>query len=196
LTVGAKRGRRSGKDLLIMVDRPLTVEDLAGLGGPSSPTAPTQLSKIRSAHHQVAQLMATGFPQVEIGRITGYSQSRLSILKTDPAFSELVRHYQDVKEFKFADAQERMAALGLSTLEELQDRLEASPEDFSTQTLLEMTELLLVKSKASGKGVASLAMSPSQVINVQFVSSGGKVIDAVAEGTDGSTRLISDNHRA
>jgi hypothetical protein len=71
----------------------LTETDIGRLGETRGVQS-TSLKSIRDSHHRVARLVAQGLSGAEIGMMTGYSQSRISILKGDPAFNELCEFYR------------------------------------------------------------------------------------------------------
>lgn len=180
----ARGGRRPAPELIIEIVRALTNDDLPKLTSPDViGSAPIPLKTLRSSHHQLAQLLARGDQSdAEIALITGYSPSRISILKSDPSFAELLAGYREVREAVFVDTLERMKVLGLSTLDELQERLESAPERWSNRELMEMADLMLVKPKlatplgqSSALGGLQTNVNPNQAIgvaiNVQFVKS-------------------------
>ena len=72
--------------------RPLVLADLASLRQPSA--RPT-IKKLRDSHHIIARLLASGCKLHEIARQTGYSMSRISILRSSPAMIELVEKYHN-----------------------------------------------------------------------------------------------------
>lgn len=164
-------GRRPAPILMVEIVGPITEADMPKLISPDSlGTAPIPIKALRASHHNLAQLLSRGIPDVEVSLITGYSQSRISILKRDPSFAELMAGYKEVREHAFVDVLERMKILGLSTIDELQERLETEPEKWSNRELMELADLLLIKPKtaAPGTGQGSGA-GTGTVINVQFV---------------------------
>jgi hypothetical protein len=105
--------------------------------------------------------------------IAGYSQSRVSLLKADPMFRELLAHYAAQREIAHADVLERMRVLGMNSLEELQARLEETPEAFSPRELMELTELMLVKGRIGAGGAAGAGapqLTAGVAVNVNFVT--------------------------
>jgi hypothetical protein len=183
--IGSSRGgrRRPEIELVIEVVRSLSETDVAKLASPDPLNSkPIPIQALRASHHQLAQLLAQGRPDSEIALLTGYSPSRISILKSDPTFQQLMSGYQDIRAAVFVDTLERMKVLGLSTLDELQERLEAEPQKWSNRELMEMADLMLVKPRvATPMGQASAlggglytSNSNSTVgvaIQVQFVKS-------------------------
>jgi hypothetical protein len=162
----ARGGRKTAKPLEVEVVRELTPDDLPSLRQGFAPSQ-RSLTTIRHSHHQLAQLLARGTTQSDAALITGYSPSYISVIKDDPAFAELLSHYASVSEEKFADVLERMRSLGLSTLDELQSRLELEPENWSARELMEMAELLLVKPMRQQAVIASASGGSSGPAGVQ-----------------------------
>lgn len=158
--------------------RALIAEDLPALTNPPpvGSVAPT-VQALRASHHQLAQLLARGASPTEAALITGYSISRISILQSDPTFAELLASYNTQRELVFADTLDRMRVLGLSTLDELQERLESDPARWTNRELMEMADLMLVKPRqlaagANAGGLGGSNPSPTGVVvNVKFVSS-------------------------
>lgn len=99
------------------------------------------LIKMRYQHHRLAQLLSSGAKPAEASLITGYSPSRISILQADPAFQEIFSHYMENNKEAFADLQTRMAGFALNALDELQDRLEGTPEVYTNKELLEAVKV-------------------------------------------------------
>jgi len=121
-------------------------------------------------------MLAQGTKQEECSALTGYSPSYISILKTDPTFQELIAHYTTQRELLFVDVIERMRSLGLSTLDELQRRMEEDPDNFSNRELFEQAELLLVKPMSATRGLVRPGESAAQgtggiQVNVNFIKS-------------------------
>lgn len=71
--------------------RSLTRADLAVLAEPR-PT--NSIQTLRDTHHRIARAVAAGLRNAEVAEMTGYSITRISILRQDPAFIELVAHYR------------------------------------------------------------------------------------------------------
>lgn len=119
------------------------------------------LKELRESHHNLARLLAQGLKEVEVASITGFSQSRISILKADPSFKELLAHYGSQKDSAFADILGQMKALSADALAEVRARLEDSAEDISTPQLLQLLALVLDR---TGHG----AMQKVQATNISI----------------------------
>lgn len=154
IALQSARGAKS-KGLAISVVRELTRDDLAVFDAPDLDKLPAAnpLVRLRHKHHLLARLMAEGRMGAEISLITGYSSSYLSTIQHDPAFKELVSYYEQQTEALYANVHERRAALGLSAVEELQDRVDNQPDTFSNREMMELMEKALDPgAKAAGGG--------------------------------------------
>lgn len=130
---------------------------LAEIGMTEAPK-PSQLDRLRSRHHWIAQLLAEETPVIDVAAITGMSIERINFFKEDPAFKELMEHYRQQAQVNFGTA-ERISHLGLTVLETLQERLENEPEKISTKDLIAMGEFTMDRSgfgKSSTLNVRSL----------------------------------------
>lgn len=165
------------REIAIEVVRALTPDDIPKLQNPSPVnTAPIPIQTLRASHHQLAQLLTQGRNDTEVALITGYSITRIAFLKADPTFKELMAGYADIRQTVFVDTLERMKILGLSTLDELQERLEQDPQRWSNRELMEMADLMLVKPKLAtpmGQASAATGANPGTgvTLNIKFVQS-------------------------
>lgn len=130
----AGRGRRA-LPLLAEVVRPINDGDLELLAQPGHTAAPA-LKRITDRHHSLARLLAAGTPESEAAAIVGYGVARVSILKDDPAFQELLALYRSEVNTQFSTTLEHMAGLSRDALLVLRDRMEEEPEKFTTNELL------------------------------------------------------------
>lgn len=174
--IPSARGRRPTQVAMEYV-RDLTEADLpALLNPPTLGSKPQPLARIRARHHLLAQLLCRGVSHTEAGLITGYGNSTVSILLTDPAFKELMAHYSSIKDMVFLDVQERLAQLGGAAIEEIQHRLDEEPEKIGIAELRKIMEAALDR---SGKVTVPVgAAGPTRPVNVtvKFVAPpGGEV---------------------
>lgn len=183
ITLGDARGRARGAPPLIAVARPLTPADLPALQSKRAlqPGQAPKLKQIRHAHHQLARLLATGMEQNEAALITGYSPAWISNIKNDPQFQDLMATYAGQRQLAFVDVLERMKSLGLTCLEELQERIAEDAGGWSNREMMELAELLLIKPSAVRQANSPGANAPSVAINVKFVNApqGGSIIEAL-----------------
>lgn len=96
---------------------------------------PQPLQKLRSRHHALARALASGMKDWEAALACGYDVSRVSILKADPTFQELVQIYTEDVDAQYADMHERLAGLSTTAAEILQDRLEDDPDSVTVGQL-------------------------------------------------------------
>lgn len=151
---------RQAKPVETSFVRELTVEDLRST--PVKTQAAPAINKLRDTHHALARALATGSSEHEASLITGYSPSRISILKADPTFQELLEFYRLQGAEKVADFRERMAVVGMTALSELAERLEDNPEEFNPALLT-----TIVKDMADRTGHAP-QRGPTTVNNTQI----------------------------
>lgn len=162
---------RQPAPLLADVTRELGSEDLLMLQHGRA-SKPQPIKQIRDAHHRLARLLAQGFKDVEVSQITGFSQSRISILKQDPAFRELLDFYHGHQTEVFADITGRLKDLGADAINELSRRLEEEPETMGNK---EITELLKTTFDRAGYGpqskqqIESVTLTKSQIEHIKGV---------------------------
>ena len=132
------RGRPQA-DLEASFVRELTQSDLSLLDQPRGVFS-RPISKLRDSHHALARALAAGMKPGEASLITGYSLSRISVLQADPTFRELLEFYRSSTDDIYASLHDRMATLSLDAIEELRERLDTSPEEFTPGGLLEMVK--------------------------------------------------------
>lgn len=116
--------------------RDLTKADLA-MPTPA-PLEAKPLKAIRDSHHALARCLATGMSEGDASLTTGYSPGRISVLKADPQFQDLLTFYRQEGQKAVADFRARMADMGMDALAELRDRMEDDPESFSPGLLKEI----------------------------------------------------------
>jgi hypothetical protein len=132
------RGRKA--KLTHHVAREVTPHDLEGLDEEKGSAAP-RIQKMRQRHHALAKGLADGMSEAECSAVFGYSSSRISILKSDQAFKELLLFYSQASTERYVEAKQVMADLHLDTAEILRERLEDNDEDISVGQLLEIMKV-------------------------------------------------------
>jgi hypothetical protein len=192
LTISISRGIGRNVSLVdYMLVRELTADDVPRLAATSDSLRGgiSQIKTLRQTHHLLAKAIASGKTMAEAAAISGYTQTTISVLKKDPAFIELVSLYEDDINKVYLDVHARMAALSISTLEELQDRFEKSPETFTKRELLDMFTALADRSIPTAKGGPAAQAPSSQggtALQINFIQAKpkgepGQVIEATAE---------------
>jgi predicted transcriptional regulator len=162
------------------VARELTAEDKVLVASSKVGSVTPRLKKIRAVHHAAARLIATGMKDQEVSLNVGLCPSRLSILKNDPAFRDLVEFYTQSEVDRFSSVQDRMVMLGMVAAEELNDRIEEAAEDVTTKDLTEIMKLALDRggyapvTKSESKNLhAHMSLSELEALK-QEVKSGQK----------------------
>lgn len=173
------RGRRPAP-LAFHMTRPLTEADVAKMWDAGTQQF-SRLKALRYSHHLLAKAVASGKSLMECSRITGHTVARISDIKNDPAFQDLVAYYADELHQVYVDVHQRMAALGTSVLEELQERFENEPEKFSKRELMDLFTTMADRSIASAKGGPNPAQGLALVgggnglaLQINFVSPNGE----------------------
>lgn len=111
--------------------RELNDADLALLSVERGIKAPT-IKKLRDSHHALARCLALGMSNTEASIVTGMGSGRISVLKSDPAFEELMEFYRAGKNEVIADLTDRMATVALVAADRMLEKLEdddAPPSD-------------------------------------------------------------------
>lgn len=114
--------------------------DVASLLEEKGVQAPT-IHAFRERHHALARLIAEGKKPGEAGLLCRYSQSRVSILMSDPAFGDLIQHYRELVNEQFVDFQKKLSELAIDAAGILQDRMENEPDDLSDALLLQVIQV-------------------------------------------------------
>lgn len=181
ITLGAAEGKRPA--LTVEVVRSLSELDRTKLAKPPIVPPGSQISRLRHAHYNLAQLLARGMSRIDAAATSGYTPQYVALLiDTDPAFQELVAHYADDRREIFAHEVARLKVLGLTALEELQARLAETPEKWTNRELMEFAELCLTHSSERAQGIA--AAPGGVVVNVSFPEIKAKVRPGVIDVTE------------
>lgn len=138
---------------------PLTAEvvgeisavDLELLGSSKGYEIPA-IKRLSDRHHALARAIVAGASMGEAALICGYDISRISILKNDPAFRELLAFYGEEKVRAFRDTQAKLAGIASDALDELQTRLEDAPDKIPLDKLM---QLVTLGADRSGNGPSS-----------------------------------------
>lgn len=185
---------RRFSELTLTIVRPLTPDDLieAHESGVDV-AAPTSLGAVRHAHHKLAMLICQGQSPTQISFITGYSPGYISALQHDPLFKELLAYYGAQAEQHHVDVMDRLKTLSLTSIEELQSRLEIEPEKWTKNELMAVAKLGAVEAPAAAAKAAmgTPAGLPGGVnIAVNFVQHAPLELAETGPQIDVSARVI------
>lgn len=173
---------RASRPMQTELVRELSPTDLALLALERGIKPPTVV-KLKDSHHAVARCIAEGKKDVETQFITGLSANRISILKNDPAFMELIEFYKakvaEIKDAAFINAQAKLAAIGSDALDELSDRLTETPDKVTNDELID-----IVKLTADRTGNGPQSKSTNVNLNIDLAA-------RVASGRQRVQRLLS-----
>lgn len=140
LSIPIRLSGRAPAALVAAEVRELSPDDFALLATERG-VEPAPLKRLGERHHALAKLLAQGTAPGEAAVVTGLSASRVSILKADPTFQDLVAFYREKVDAAYVDMHSTLAGLSLDAAQELRERLEEEPEKISVGQLLEITKL-------------------------------------------------------
>lgn len=125
------------KTIFLGPERELGLADLLALEEGRG-TKPPTIVRLRERHHALARLLASGMADGEAAIIAGYTVSRVSILRGDPAFQELLDFYRSQVSERYFDMHDKLADLGEAAVDEIARRVDEAPEEITTAGLLEI----------------------------------------------------------
>lgn len=150
------RGRgRPKAQIEVALVRPVTRADIALASVPKGMAAPP-LKRLRDRHHALARALSSGMSEADAAALTGYDISRVSILKADPTFRELLEFYRGTVTEAYLDMHAQLAALGMDAADELQHRLETNPESLENKELM---ALVTISADRTGHGPQSKSLN-------------------------------------
>lgn len=131
---------RTERAVEVQVVRPIALQDLEQLHEEKGAKTP-HIKRLGERHHSLARNLAAGMPDWEASAITGYACSRISILKADPTFRELVAFYRDKIDKKFESMGEQIYGLGYDAIMSLREQMEDAPETIPTGLKVKIAEM-------------------------------------------------------
>lgn len=169
IAIGSARGAKR-QPIFMAYQRDLERSDLdLILNPPEKGILTSPIARLRNSHHMLARLLAEGRRNGECSLMTGYSPSRISILQNDPAFQDLLAYYKANTEAKYLDVHERLATLGMASVDELQERLEEDPAGFTNKDLMALSEFALDRSVTKDSRRAGAGSGGAPAVMVTFV---------------------------
>jgi hypothetical protein len=97
-----QRGRSAIESPLPEISNIRAIEraDLAHL---SAKRPPNQLQSLTDNHHRIARALASGMSVTDAATTCGMSINRISVLRSDPAFADLIAHYRAIITAEWAE---------------------------------------------------------------------------------------------
>ncbi len=158
----------------ILSVRVLVREDLARLKGEKR--VMPRVKAFRDTHHRLARLCAAGTRIEEILRITGYSAQRLTTLKMDPAFQQLIAEYRGKVTEAFVESQDEFYETATSNMlrmeRQVEEHLDKADED---------GDLIPLQTLFKGIGDRADRFGYSKKTQTMASQGRGAVIDAKAD---------------
>lgn len=111
-------------------------------GEPSGLTFNAAPATLRHTHHKLAQCIAGGMDESIAALVCNYTPQRVSQLKADPAFANLIDHYKTTVDAAFSDFTTAAADLSMDMLSRLREILESEPERLNPTHIMDAIKLL------------------------------------------------------
>lgn len=179
-----------GKRLKVGFLRELTEADLIVAEHTKLGSMAPELNRLRDTHHLLARLLAEGLRPVEVSAVTGYSQSRISILQNDPAFKELLTFYRNNVGRNYVNVHERLAMVALEATAALHERLLEQPGEIKTGELIEVAKMAHDR---TGMGPTAKVQSMHVTLSADEMKA---LKEEVKEGQSGQAKRVSADRRA
>ncbi len=140
--------------------------------GESLDAGVSNLKAIRNTHHRLAACLASGkMNDITAAKVCNYHPQRVSQLKRDPAFMNLIAHYETTRDNEFTEFASAASELATDMLGALQQMLDENPEKFGPGHLMDAIRLL-------GPGAGLVApVTKTQNLNVN-VDMGDRMLAA------------------
>ena len=145
------RGRKAKPLPTVVSVRELSQDELMESFEIEQGVSATPLQRLSQRHKYLARLVAQGASNQECMARTGLSASRISILKSDPTFRDMVAFLTAEKDEVVVDFHSKMAETGIEALTLLQERLE-DPIEASTITTKELLAITTITADRTGYG--------------------------------------------
>lgn len=171
LKLRARVKGRKPSPLSVEVERSLREDDILTLNETEIGVKTPALQRIRDTHHHVARLLSEGLSNVEVSAISGMSPSRISVLRNDPAFQDLLEFYSTVQKEHWGNVQERLAMVSLEATAELHERLVEDPKSVKTTELVEIAKM----------GLDRTGHGPTSKIDARVAHFDGRELEAMKQ---------------
>lgn len=128
------------------------------------------LQSLSDGHHAVARAVAAGLPNVEIARLTGRNASRISLLKSDPAFQELVAHYRGIVTAEFVRSIDHYMEVATSNMLRAENMIADKLDRFEAEGELPPMRDLIAVSRDAADRFGYGKMQKNLNVNVDFAA--------------------------
>jgi hypothetical protein len=149
------------------IEGPLKEED-AELPAPPEETKQPVLKRLTERHRQLARLLASGAQNNVAASMTGFTPSRVSVLRSDPSFGELIAYYRGQVDEQFIDHQseiyEKLALVSKTALNKMLEFLEEDGTDGEAMTMEQVQSVM--QSGVDRLGFSPKAQAPTKSNNV------------------------------
>lgn len=163
------------------VIRQLVPDDLKDLINAPVTSVPV-LQKLRAIHHRQAVLVAEGRTNNEVAAIVGSTPQRISQLKNDPAFQNLVSYYQDqIITAQLEDGarlKDKLVDLSEMAVDEMRERMEddSKRQAMPVGEVRKIAEFGLDRTVLPPKSTTSITTQP-QTITLDFGGKGFREVE-------------------
>lgn len=159
---------RASRELVFAQIRDLDTADIAMLGEEKGVVS-TPLKRLSDRHHALARCLASGMCESDAAIACGYVLSRVSVLKSDPAFQELLAFYRSETDAQYRDLHSRLAGLSMDAADELGERLEADMQAEVGEKKISIGQLMeITKMGADRTGHGPQSSSTNLNVNVDL----------------------------
>ena len=124
----------------IHTTREITTEDLPLLSAPKA-SRPEPVKKVSQRHHALARCLAVGMKNTEASLATGYDTHRISALKRDPLFQDLVAFYAEKVDESFDKTLSHLNGITMEAASVIRERLEERPDEIEIKDLVKLVQL-------------------------------------------------------
>jgi transcriptional regulator with XRE-family HTH domain len=137
------RVQRNAASPRVLAVRPLVEADLELLRQPSKRVG--LVRPLRDSHHNIARLLASGLKLSDIAQATGFSISRISLLRSDPSMVELIERYRAIATAEWRESIDHFAAQAVSNMVKAERMLADKLDDADAEgTTLPTRELIAI----------------------------------------------------
>lgn len=125
---------------------------------------PLPIKRLSDRHHKLARAIASGRSNGECAIIAGYDPSRVSVLKADSTFKDLVAYYRTQASRGDDLLHDQLSGLSFDAVSEMRRRLEEEPDTLTNDELARMAQLGLDRTGYGAK------RTEEKTVNVNFGS--------------------------